>query len=148
MSIPQFEVEAHADLNTIIHALRAVKAAEAAIRVDVNVYGADGSRDKVGRELSKKGLFLQEPDVRRVGTRYDNPHLLRLEGMDDGESEEEGEGDGVEGEGEAEVGEEESLPERDADFDETIAEVYRNLRRGDGLTRLEGGENLSKALYP
>ncbi|KAL2837867.1 SNF2 family N-terminal domain-containing protein [Aspergillus pseudodeflectus] len=148
MSIPQFEVEAHADLNTIIHALRAVKAAEAAIRVDVNVYGGEGSRDRVGWELSKKGLFLQEPDVKRDGTRYDNPHLLRLDGMEDGESEEERDGVEAEGEGEAEGGEEEAPPERDADFDETIAEVYRNLRRGDGLTRLEGGKNLSKALYP
>ncbi|KAL2798852.1 SNF2 family N-terminal domain-containing protein [Aspergillus keveii] len=154
ISIPQFEVEAHADLNAIIHALRAVKQAEAVTRVDVNVYGSEGSRDRVGEVFSKNGLFLQEPDVRRAGTRYDNPHLLRLEGMDEGESEEEtreveGEVD-VEGgsEAEAEGGEEEMPPERDADFDDMIAEVYRNLRRGEGLTRLEGGENLSKALYP
>jgi hypothetical protein len=154
ISIPQFEVEAHADLNAIIHALRAVKQAEAVTRVDVNVYGSEGSRDRVGEVFSKNGLFLQEPDVRRAGTRYDNPHLLRLEGMDEGESEEEtGEVEGevdVEGgsEAEAEGGEEEMPPERDADFDDMIAEVYRNLRRGEGLTRLEGGENLSKALYP
>ncbi|KAL3466537.1 SNF2 family N-terminal domain-containing protein [Aspergillus heterothallicus] len=145
MALPGFAVEAHADLNMIIHALRAVKAAEAAIRVDVNVYGFGGSRDRVGRELSRKGLFLQEPDVRRVGTRYDNPHLLRLEGMEEGESEEEVEG-GEEGEDD---GEKEGTPaERDGDFEETIADVYRSLRRADGLSRLEGGENLSKALYP
>ncbi|KAJ0423898.1 SNF2 family N-terminal domain-containing protein [Aspergillus carlsbadensis] len=154
LSIPQFEVEAHADLNAIIHALRAVKVAEAVTRVDVNVYGAEGSRDQVGKVLSKNGLFLQEPDVRRVGTRYDNPHLLTLEGMEEGESEEEGDGvdadvDAEAGtEAEVEPGEEEASPERDAEFDDTIAEVYRNLRRGEGLTRLEGGENLSKALYP
>ncbi|KAL2845415.1 SNF2 family N-terminal domain-containing protein [Aspergillus pseudoustus] len=151
MSIRGFEIEAHADLNAIISALRASKAAEAAFRVHVNVYGGEGVRDLVGKELSKKGLFLQEPDVRRVGTRYDNPHLLRLEGMEELESEGEEEeiedtGEGLEGEGEGDK--EGTPPERDTDFDETIADVYRSLRRADGLTRLEGDENLSKALYP
>ncbi|KAL2808194.1 SNF2 family N-terminal domain-containing protein [Aspergillus granulosus] len=148
MTIPRFEVEAHADLSMIIHALRAVKAAEAAIRVDINVYGSEGSRDLIGEELWKCGLFLQDPDVRRVGTRYDNPHLLKLEGMSDwGSEEEEGEDQG-EGGDEGEGDKEGTPPERDGDFDETIAEVYRSLRRADGLSRLEGGENLSKALYP
>ncbi|KAL3477940.1 SNF2 family N-terminal domain-containing protein [Aspergillus californicus] len=141
IELPRFELEACTHLDVIVDAVRrAGKASDAAIRVNINVYGLDSQRDEVGKELSGKGLFLQAPDACRPGVSYDNPHILRMDGMDETDSEEEEEA--------AEVEVVETSPERDEDFEETIAEVFRSLRRADGLHRVEGGDNLNRALYP
>lgn len=141
MELPLFEIDAITNLNALSEALcRAGKPADAAIRVNINVYGRNSDRDRVGRDLSKKGLFLQHPDGFREGVIYHNPQLLQLLGRDDTDTEEEEEA--------AEVEVLDTPPERDEDFEETIAEVFNSLRRGDHLTRLEGSETLNRALYP
>ncbi|RHZ55951.1 hypothetical protein CDV55_101568 [Aspergillus turcosus] len=135
--LPRFELEAFTSLDVIIDAIRrARKQSDAAIRVKINFYGLKDSRDRVGKELSDKGLFLQCPnvDTRRPGVTYDNPHILQLdgmEGMDETDTEEEEEGA-------TSSPEVDSPQESDEDFQETIAEVFRSLRRGEGLNRLEG----------
>ncbi|KAB8227019.1 SNF2 family N-terminal domain-containing protein [Aspergillus alliaceus] len=140
MELPLFEIDAITNLNALSEALRrAGKPADAAIRVNINVYGQNSDSDRVGRGLSKKGL-LQHPDGFREEVIYHNPQLLRLSGMDDTDTEEEEEA--------AEVEVLDTPPERDEDFEETIAEVFNSLRRRDHLTRLEGSETLNGALYP
>ncbi|KAF5860074.1 hypothetical protein ETB97_002035 [Aspergillus alliaceus] len=113
MELPLFEIDAITNLNTLSEALRrAGKPTDAATRVNINVYGRNSDSDRVGRDLSKKGL-LQHPDG----------FPAEVEVLD-------------------------TPPERDEDFEETIAEVFNSLRRGDHLTRLEGSETLNGALYP
>ncbi|KAI9376650.1 SNF2 family N-terminal domain-containing protein [Aspergillus egyptiacus] len=138
---PQSELEALADLSQIAHAIRRTrKATDAVVRVNVNIYGRESDRDRIGKVFSDHNLFLQPPEVCRPGLKYSNPQMLRLEGMDSLVIEEDGSS-------EEEEGATHSPSERDADFEETMAEVYDGLTRGDGLTRLEGGENLNKDLY-
>ncbi|KAL4928301.1 SNF2 family N-terminal domain-containing protein [Aspergillus undulatus] len=146
IDLPRFELEAFAPLNEISEAIRrAGKAADAKFRVNINVYGLESNRDQVGKELSGSGLFLQVPDISRPNVIYDNPHMLRMGGMEESDTEDEEEAAEIEPEVEV-VGD--AQPERDADFEETIAEVFDSLRRQDGLNQLEGGENLSGSLYP
>ncbi|KAL4796131.1 SNF2 family N-terminal domain-containing protein [Aspergillus venezuelensis] len=146
IDLPHFEMEAYTGLAEIIEAIRrAGKAADAKFRVNINVYGLEANRDQVGKELSEGGLFLQVPDMIRPNVAYDNPHILRMTGMEESDTEEEDEEEVAAEPEEETVG---SQPERDADFEETIAEVFSSLRRQEGLTRLEGGENLNSTLYP
>ena len=138
--LPLFEIDALTNLNSLVESLRrAGKPADAATRVSINVYGREYDRDEVGRELSKKDLFLQHPDDCRVGIKYDNPHILRLDGMDETDTEDE-----------EDVNEEvsETTPERDEGFGETMAEVFNSLQRGNHLTELGGSETLIGTLYP
>jgi hypothetical protein len=149
VNLPRFELEAFTNLDVIIDAVRrARKPSDAAIRVNINFYGLKDSRDRVGKELSDKGFFLQWPnmDTRRPGVTYDNPHILRLDGMDGtDETATEDEEDAEDATSSPEV---DSPQESDEDFQETIAEVFRSLRRGEGLNRLEGSDNLNRALFP
>ncbi|KAL4885939.1 SNF2 family N-terminal domain-containing protein [Aspergillus karnatakaensis] len=143
INLPQFQLEAFVHPSTIIESIRrAGKASDAKIRVHINVYGLEATADQVGKELSDQGLFLQAPEVCPPGMRYDNPHILKLEDMDETDTEEEEEAE------EVEVEQEEEPPEADKNFDETIAEVFSNLRRQNGLSRVGGYENLEHALYP
>jgi len=48
------------------------------IKICLNVYGPPGSSDGIGLELSRKGLFLQDPDCIRESCRYENPQYLEL----------------------------------------------------------------------
>jgi hypothetical protein len=142
IGLPQFEIEAWNTLNPILDALsRAKTSAEAAIRVDVHVYGLETLRDQFGRQLSKGNLFLQHPDMCRPGIRYDNPHILRFDEIEDSDVEEET--DAAEDEGEADVS-----FECDEVFEETIASVFQSLQRPDRLNRLKETGNLIGSLYP
>ncbi|KAJ6086757.1 helicase [Penicillium canescens] len=139
---PHFEMEAWNTLNPIMDALSKAKtSAEAAIRVDIHVYGLENLRDQVGRQLSKGNLFLQHPDMCRPGIRYDNPHILRFDEIEDSDVEEET--NAAEDEGETDVS-----FECDAEFEETIATVFQSLRRPDKLNRLKETGNLIGSLYP
>ncbi|KUM63746.1 hypothetical protein ACN42_g3353 [Penicillium freii] len=139
---PHFELEAWNTLNPIMDALsKAKRSAEAAIRVDIHVYGLENLRDQIGRQLSKGNLFLQHPDMCRPGIRYDNPHFLRFDEIEDSDVEEET--NAAEDEGEIDVSFED-----DTKFDETIATVFQSLRRPDKLSRLKDTGNLIGSLYP
>ncbi|KAF7136712.1 hypothetical protein CNMCM5793_006030 [Aspergillus hiratsukae] len=129
LPLPRFELEAFTSLDVIIDAIRrARKPSDAAIRVNINVYGLKDSRDRVGKELSDRGLFLQCPMWMHAGRE------LHTEEDDEEDATSSPEAD--------------SPQESDEDFQETIAEVFRSLRRGEGLNRLEGTDNLNRALFP
>lgn len=55
---------------------RAKRQGEAAIKVEVNIYGSSSVRDEVGRILSCNGLYLQHPRCSCDGIEYANPHML------------------------------------------------------------------------
>jgi SWI/SNF-related matrix-associated actin-dependent regulator of chromatin subfamily A3 len=136
------EFDAVMNVKNVIEAIQRVqKSADAVIRVNINIYGPESKCGEVGRDLSDKSLFLQEPNERREGTTYYNPHILLLEGIDDPETEEVVEAPNSN----SEV----YIPssDRNEDFQETIAEVFSSLKRSDELRRLEGSENLNRALY-
>lgn len=149
----RLDLEAFAPLNEIGDAvLRAAKAVDAKFRANINIYGLGTRRDRVGRALSSGGLFLQAPDVWRRGVRYDNPQMLRMEGMEDSDVEEveevEEEEEEVEEVTEEEAGETvEDPPEINQDFDDTMARIFGSLQRQNDLHRVEGGENLRSTLY-
>ena len=109
--------------------------------MSINVYGRESDRDKVGRELSNKDLFLQHPDSCRAGVKYDNPHILRLDGMDETDTDEEDEEDVTE----EDVAE--TTPEQEEGLRETLDEVFNSLTRGDHLRQLGGSETLNRTLY-
>ena len=46
--------------------------------VGINVYGIPEVSDDVAKELSRNGLFLQDPDYVSEGTTYENPQCLKL----------------------------------------------------------------------
>lgn len=148
----RLELEAFAPLNEISDAvLRAGKASEAKFRANVNIYGPEASRDRAGRALSSSGLFLQAPEVWRRDVRYDNPHMLRMEGMEESDIEEVERVEEEEEEDEPteeEAGERfENPPDINQDFEDTMARVFGSLQRQNDLHRVEGGENLSSKLY-
>ncbi|KAE8323577.1 SNF2 family N-terminal domain-containing protein [Aspergillus sergii] len=139
---PLFEIDALTNLNSLIESLRrAGKPSDAAARVSINVYGRESDRDEVGRELSNKDLFLQHPDGCRAGVKYDNPHILRLDGMDETDTDEEDEEDVTE------VDVAETTPEQEEGLRETLDEVFNSLTRGDHLRQLGGSETLNRTLY-
>ena len=46
--------------------------------VGLNVYGIPEVSDDVAKELSRNGLFLQDPDYVSEGATYENPQCLKL----------------------------------------------------------------------
>ena len=123
VSEPNIELDAVVNLQSLSDAIRrAQKQSDAAIRVDVNIYGPEASRDRVGKYLSDRSLFLQPPNERRRGARYDNPHILQLDDLPESEQNE--------------------------DFQKTIAEVFNSLTRSEELRGVRGSEGLDRALYP
>lgn len=138
---PLIEFDALVNLQILGDAIRrAQKQSDAAIRVDVNIYGPEASRDRVGKYLSDKGLFLQPPNERRRGTRYDNPHILQLDDLGGSDTEEDN--------SDSDVASSDASSEQNEDFQETIAEVFNSLTRSDDLRGVRGSEGLNRTLYP
>lgn len=136
-----FKIEADSDLNMITDVLRRAKTvSEATIRVNIHVYGPETLSEKVGKQLSKGKLFLQHPTSSRPGIRYNNPHILRFDDMEDSSTEECIDGD----QNESEI---ELSSECDEEFEETIANVFKSLRRCDNLCRLKMPGNMAGTLY-
>ncbi|KAF3400768.1 putative SWI/SNF-related matrix-associated actin-dependent regulator of chromatin [Talaromyces pinophilus] len=137
---PSIELDAVVNLQSLSDAIRrAQKQSDAAIRVDVNIYGPEASRDRVGKYLSDKALFLQPPNEKRREARYDNPHILQLDGLDESDTDE-SDSDSVAASSNA-------SSEQNQDFQETIAEVFNSLTRSDDLRGVRGSEGLNRALY-
>src|SRR5271163_4616998 len=77
IDLPSVEFEALVDLVTLRETMcRAIKASEATIRVNINVYGSREAHKEVGDRLSAGKVYLQHPDQKRGASIYDNPHVL------------------------------------------------------------------------
>ncbi|KAJ4379321.1 hypothetical protein N0V86_005366, partial [Didymella sp. IMI 355093] len=130
------EFEVYAPIRAIRETIsKATKEKDAIARVQINVYGTRAASGAVGRELSSRKIYLQQPECIRSDTIYDNPHFLKL--------------------GEHEAAEDiqssaivESLSEENTRqaVKETITGVYSALTRGQHLQALEGDRRLCTSL--
>jgi SWI/SNF-related matrix-associated actin-dependent regulator of chromatin subfamily A3 len=114
---------------------RATKEKDAVVRVQINIYGPRKIAHEIGRELSLAKLYLQRPDYVREGVDYDNPHMLKLKGIQDELP--------VTNANEEEIVVEKTIDEAMKD---TIAEVFSSLTRDKSLQGLEGDERLRTRL--
>src|SRR5580700_4914275 len=60
---------------------KAMKANDAVVRVNINVYGSKEAGKETGLHLSTHKVYLQRPDKPRPESFYDNPHVLKIPGM-------------------------------------------------------------------
>ena len=121
---------------------RSGKASDAAMRVNINVYGPESDRDDIGKRLSSANLFLQDPDQCRAGLAYINPHIMQFSEIEESEEE-------VEPDMEPSIVEPpEPEPPEDEEFQEVVAGVFNSLQRGHGLQRIQDNERVKIGLFP
>ena len=136
---PDMEFEAFASLALLEETIRRCgKASEAAMRVNINVYGPISDREDVGKTMSSAHLFLQDPDHCRPGIEYINPHIIQFSEI---ESEEE---QSLDNNNDFFL---EPNPSQDKEFTQEIAEVFDSLRRGQDLHRVQGNDRIRIPLY-
>ena len=127
------EFEAFARLNLLEDTIRrSGKSSEAAMRVNINIYGPRSDRDDVGKKLSDARLFLQDPDHHRM--EYSNPHIIQFSEFEESEDDED-----VSNETGFFSGPESS---QDKEFTQEIAEVFSSLKRVNGLQRIQGNDKI------
>ena len=138
LDIQRVEMEGLVDLITFRQTVeRATKSDEASLRISINVYGPRDAMDLVGKELSKGKIFLQQPDHPRDGTIYENPHFLQLDSIcEDTVLDKTQHHDEI-----AEV----APPE---EFSAAVGNIYRSLKRGAHLQKLEADASLETPLLP
>jgi SWI/SNF-related matrix-associated actin-dependent regulator of chromatin subfamily A3 len=138
---PSIQFEALAQIVTLRETIgRVAKASEAIARVNINVYGSPDDSKHVGRHLSTKKVYLQRPDQLRPGSVYDNPHFLRVPGIQESTIYHKLE--------ERSTGASRSGIDDIERFQKTVSDVYASLKRGSGLKRLEGDNRLKTRLLP
>jgi SWI/SNF-related matrix-associated actin-dependent regulator of chromatin subfamily A3 len=132
-----FQFEAIGSVQTIRETIgRVTKAADAVVRVNINVYGPRESSKEVGRHLSSQKLYLQRPDKLRIGLTYENPHVLAFADMQISSFE-----------NCLDVGSNKVPKLDDAEkFRETISNVYSSLKRGANLNKVQGDRRLKRTL--
>lgn len=142
LRLPLFELEVQSALSPIMDTLRDIQTpSEAAVRVNIHVYGLESHRDQSDRKMSKGNLFLQPPDRCRPGIRYSNPQIMQFDDVEDSNIEDEMSA------AEDESGVDISL-DSDKSFDETIATVFQSLQRPRERNPIREVGDLNGALYP
>ncbi|CAI7571851.1 unnamed protein product [Penicillium bialowiezense] len=142
LRLPFFELEVHSALSTITDTLRDDQTpSEAAVRVNIHLYGLESHRDQSDRKMSKGNLFLQPPDRCRPGIRYSNPQIMQFDDVEDSNIEDEMSAT------DDESGVDISL-DSDKSFDETIATVLQSLQRPREQNPIREIGDLNGALYP
>lgn len=136
---PEIQFEALGPTRTILEAIgRSTKAADAVVRVNINVYGSEEASKDVGRHLSEKKVYLQRPDHQPPGSLYDNPHVLKFPDM---------QSSSLEYQIEAAPGR--VLTSNDSEnFRKVVSNVYASLTRGSKLNRVEGDDRVETRLLP
>jgi SWI/SNF-related matrix-associated actin-dependent regulator of chromatin subfamily A3 len=137
IDVQSVQYDALVDLTTLRETMaRATKANDAALHVNVNLYGSRDDRESVGDRLSAGKIYLQHPDQRRPASTYDNPHFLalpeiQLESIDL----------------KPQVAVKSVFQGDKADqFDKAVLDVYSSLKRGSHLKGMVGGTHLSTPL--
>jgi SWI/SNF-related matrix-associated actin-dependent regulator of chromatin subfamily A3 len=139
IDLPSVQLEVLVDLVALRETMcRAIKASDATIRVNINVYGTREARKEVGDRLSRSKIYLQHPDQKRGASIYDNPHVLQLPGME--ALSQSLKPDGVV----------ESAPKADKaeQFKNAVSNVYASLKRSSHLNRMVGDNRLRTPLLP
>jgi len=101
--------------------------------LNINVYGCSSNLERIGRAFSNEKVWLQRPDWLNPNTTYDNPHTLKLESNDD--------------QVDLALVPEDEEASKDADFQQTVGEVYSMLTRDSHLKGLSGDARLRSALF-
>jgi SWI/SNF-related matrix-associated actin-dependent regulator of chromatin subfamily A3 len=116
---------------------KAVNHKEAAVRVNINVYGPRRDARKIGQQLSTHKLYFQKPDDVRQGCVYDNPHVLKLADHQPTMQELP-----------TLLTNQETAPEPNETeaFKKAVTLIFSSLRRGEKLTGLEGDKRLTTTL--
>ena len=118
---------------------RATKAAEATMRVHINVYGLSSQTDVVGQLLSKEKCFLQDPDHQRPVPTYRNPDMFVFQ---DNESSTEGN---------IIRSDDQVYPTSNGpkqDVREAVEDIFASLERRTHLNRIAGASSLKTDLLP
>lgn len=139
IDLPSVQLDALVNLTTLRETIaRATKASDAALRVNINLYGSKDTREDVGRHLSAGKIYLQHPDQHRPASIYDNPHVLALPGMLPQSVD-----------FNPQVPGESVLLGNEADqFQKAVSDVYASLKRSSHLRRMVGGTRLRTSLLP
>ena len=133
----QFEPLVH--ISTLYETIgRAVKASDAVVRVNINVYGSKDASKDAGRHLSAQKVYLQRPDQQLPGSIYDNPHVLKLPEIQNLSIEHKIDG----------TKDKVSRSDKTDNFGKAISDLYASLKRGTGLKRVEGDNRLKTILLP
>jgi len=139
IGLPSVQLEALVDLVALRETMcRAIRASDATIRVNINVYGTSESRKEVGGRLSRGKIYLQHPDQKRGTSIYDNPHVLQLPGMKTSSQSLKPDG----------VVESASKADKAEQFKNAVSNVYASLKRGSHLKRMAGDNRLRTPLLP
>jgi SWI/SNF-related matrix-associated actin-dependent regulator of chromatin subfamily A3 len=137
IDVRSVQYDALVDLTTLRETMaRATKASDAALHVNINLYGSRNTREIVGDRLSDGKIYLQHPDQQRPASTYDNPHFLALPEIQlqciDLKPQE---------------AVKSVLQGDEADqFDKAVSDVYCSLKRGSHLKGLVGGTHLKTSL--
>ena len=139
IDLPSVQLEALVDLVALRETMcRAIRASDATIRVNINVYGTREARKEGGERLSKGKAYFQHPDQKRGGSIYDNPHVLQLPGMETSNQNLEPDG----------VVESTSKADKAEKFKNAVSNVYASLKRSSHLKRMAGDNRLRTLLLP
>ena len=138
VELSSVQFEALADIGKLRELIgRVTKASDAVARVNIYIYGSREARKGVGRHLSSNKVYLQRPDQQRYGTRYDNPHVLKLPQM---------QMPSINYQPDA-TGHKMSQSDNVEHFRKAVSDVYASLKRSSRLERLEGAR-LKTSLLP
>lgn len=137
---PSIQFDALAPMLTIRETIgRSTKASDAVLRVNINVYGPKEAAKDVGSLLSAYKVYLQRPDIQRMGALYDNPHLLKFSDM---------QMPSLEDQVEATPTHASTSDNAECIRKTTISNLYASLTRGTKLNRVEGDRRLKTQLLP
>ena len=116
---------------------RARKSSEALVRVSLNVFGPQTASEEVGKILSNRKIFLQQPDHIPPGMHYHNPHELQLDQGHDTQPQN------------VELNDDESsVAAPQEELSTAVDNIYKSLKRGANLRRMEADASLQTDLLP
>ncbi|KAF6828597.1 DNA repair and recombination protein rad5c [Colletotrichum musicola] len=118
---------------------RAKKPAEAMVKVDINIYGPRSQAQYVGDKLTEGKLWLQRPTHPRKDVEHENPHLLKLEGL---------EALTVTDVREVNSGGPAKRQPREENLRRMMLEVYDSMKNPQNRERVDGDKGLSNNLLP
>lgn len=142
VNLPLLRFEVVADIRMAREVIgKVTKAVEAVVRVNINVYGPEETKQMIGQHLSSGKIYLQRPDYFMPDSTYDNPQMIKFPNME-----------------KLYVSNEpilstsvDSRPEKSdvkEDFQKAINRVYASLTRASRLEMLEGDRQLITKLLP
>lgn len=142
--VPSVEIVAFVETNRLQHVFsRAKTPSEAALKVEVNLYGSTDDAKIVGEKLSAAKMFLQDPERGAENMEYCNPHVAQFPGIEEPAPmlADKVSSHSVPKSSKAVGGERENL-------DQTVSAIYQSLVRFRNLERMQAGDMIRTPLLP